>query len=484
MKQVNKQQEMSIKTATMINAIAKYAVIVMNILFTSVLARILSPEDYGIVAIVTIFTTLFGRLCDMGFGTAIIQYKDLNQEDVNHIFSFTGIVAIILAVFFTFLGKPLAVFYNNHVYITICLILAISVFFNCWNMVPHAILLRDKLFVQVGMRTIVVNIIGYVVAIVCAVCGGKFYALILQSVIASVVDFIWNNHTAKLRIVKRLDIRPIKKIWNYSFFQFIFGWVNYFETNLDNILIGGFMGSTQLAYYDKGFKLISYPMNNLSGVVTPVLHPILKDYQSDKEYLYIKYVEVQKLLSLISVIITPIFFCASSEIISIVFGEQWEGAVRAFQLLSLSVYPKIMMGTTGAIYCSAGETRMLFVAGAINAIVTSIGIIAGIYGGIIETVSIGVSIANWSNMFVTFIILIGVVLKKSVAKYFKEFLGDIFMMIGVGIIIEIIFELWIIDNMFVLLIAKTFLIISINMVYLFMSNRLTTIHKLENKGDW
>lgn len=476
-------KEISIKKATLINGMAKYSVIIMNIVFSAVLARILSPEDYGIIAIVTIFTTLFLQISDMGFGTAVIQYKTLNQDEIDSIYTFTFWIALLLGGIFCVLGFPIATFYQDMIYRKICVILSISVFFNCLNMVPNAVLLRDKKFILVGMRTITVNFLGYIIALLLALAGGKFYSLIFQSVIAAILNFIWNNYTVKLKLKLFFSMRAIKKVWKYSVFQFMFSWINYLEVNLDNLLIGSTMGSIELAYYDKGYKLICYPMSSISGIITPVLHPILKDYQDDKSYLLKRYKEVQRLLSVLGIIIATIFFCASNEIINIMYGSKWSTVTLSFQLLSISIYPKIMMATTGALYCSAGNTKMLFKAGTINAIVTSLAIIIGVLGGDICTVALGVSIANWSNMLVTFYLLIFKVLEGSFFMYLKELLPDLCMMLITNIVIYILFSKLNINRILISFFLKVLFICFIYMGYLIISGKIKTILALLPKKN-
>ena len=90
----------SIKTATLLNAAAKYTNVIFNLLATSILARILSPEDYGVVAVVTVFSTFFLLFADIGLGSGIIQNKDLNDDDISNIFSFTIYLGLALMVLF------------------------------------------------------------------------------------------------------------------------------------------------------------------------------------------------------------------------------------------------------------------------------------------------------------------------------------------------------------------------------------------------
>ena len=134
----------SIKKATLINAVSKYGKVLMNLVFTAVLSRLLSPNDYGVVAIVTVFTSFFNILADMGLGSAVVQNKELTDDEVNDIFSYSCYQGIMLAVFFCILSVPISFFYKNKVYLSICSILSVSVLFNTLNMIPNAVLMKNK----------------------------------------------------------------------------------------------------------------------------------------------------------------------------------------------------------------------------------------------------------------------------------------------------------------------------------------------------
>lgn len=468
----------SIKKYVLINAFSKYSIVIMNIFFSAALARILTPSDYGIVAVVTIFTTFFLRISDMGFGSAVIQRQDLNSEDVNEIYSFTFYIALILGLLFAALGVPISLFYKNSVYVPICLLLSVSVFFNTLNMIPNSVLLRDKLFKKVAVRNFLVNIIGFVAAILMALAGCKYYSLIAQSIIAAILNYLWNNHTAKLRFRFRSSFTAVKKVTGYSMFQFAFNWVNYFETNADNILIGTMMGSTPLAYYDKAYRLLEYPVGNLAGVITPVLHPVLKDYQNQKKILLKKYIDIQKILSLLSVIIVAVCFTCSREIIAIMFGSQWGNAVLAFQLLSISIYPKMLMSTSGIVYCSIGNTKLLFVAGVINAVNTVVWILMGICQGDIAIVALFVSFANWINMILTFSILISKGFKENVVAFFGKFAKDIAFMGIVTALIYIVSVRMNICNVWISFIVKAGIAVILYILYLCVTKEITLIIRL------
>ena len=267
------------KKAVLINAAGKYLKILLSIVVSAILARILSAEDYGIIAIITVFSTFFTTLSDMGFGAAIIQNKDLNEDDIDNIYSFTVYMSVLFMIIFAICSFPIALFYSDPVYIPLGILLSVSLLFNALNMIPNGILNREKKFVSIAVRTVAVYVGAAVITIVLALMGLRYYALVVQAILTALFTFIWNFATTRPHFHVRFDINSIKKVINYSGYQFAFNMVNYFSRNLDSLLTGKFMGSAELGYYNKPYNLMLYPVNNLTGVISPVLHPILSDYQ-------------------------------------------------------------------------------------------------------------------------------------------------------------------------------------------------------------
>jgi PST family polysaccharide transporter len=408
----------SIKKATLINAVSKYSTVVLNIFFTAILSRILTPADYGIVAIVTVFTPFFSVLANLGMGTAVIQDKTLTDIEVNHIFTFSLYIALGFAALFCLFGFFVAWFYQNTVYIPICFILSVSLFFNTVNMIPDAILLKEKRFLLLGIRLIVVNIVTYSITVILALYGFKYYTLVIQSVFSALFILIWNLKNAKLRLVLKIDFCTIKKIREYSGYQFGFSFINYFSRNLDKLVIGKVMGNVLLAQYDKAYRLMLYPLQNITWVITPSLHPIISEHQYDKEWIYQRYIRIIKFLSLLGVFVTAVCFWCSEESIILVFGDQWYEAVGCFKWLSLSVWVQIINGSAGSIYQSIGNTKLMFQSGICHVAIMVVSIILGILTRDLVSFSLIVSIGFIIRFLAEYFFLI----KKGLNKSFRLFL--------------------------------------------------------------
>jgi PST family polysaccharide transporter len=463
----------SIKKAALINAASKYTVIFINMVFSAILARILTPEDYGIVAIIGVFITFFNVLSDVGLGTAVIQFKDLTGDDFNHLFTFSFYLAILLGGVFSILSIPVSVFYKNGVYIPVCVFLSISIVFNTLNVVPNSVLLRNKRFFTIAIRLTVVAVVSSVFTIMLALNNFKYYALVFQSIFISVFTWLWNFMSVRIKMVKKIKFDIILKIKNYSGFHFGFSFINYFARNLDKLIIGKMMGNVPLAQYDRAYKMMLYPVQNLTHVISPVLHPILSDYQNDQGYIYQKYIKVIKFLSLLGIFLTVACFWCSDEIILLVFGSQWTDAAKSFRWLSLSIWAQMVTSGIGAAFQSLGNTLLMFNAGLIAAIVIVLCIISGILigGGDLSIVSMFISAAFYFSFLINYIILIKKAFGYSFCKFLSGFLGDI-LFIPAGLFFVFFADRYIaVESLFLSFLCKLLLIGVFYLAYLLLFYR-------------
>jgi PST family polysaccharide transporter len=421
---------MNIKKAALINAGGKYSKIFLSLVVNAILARILSAEDYGIVAVITVFSTFFTTFSDMGFGPAIIQNKELTKKDIDNIYSFTVYISLVLMVIFLVCSFPVAAFYGDKVYISLGWLLSVSLLFNALNMVPNGILNRNKKFISIAIRTVVVYAASAIITIVLAIFGFRYYALAIQAILTAFFTFVWNFATTRPHFIFKIEMNSIKKVLNYSGYQFAFNLVNYFSRNLDNLLTGKFMGSAELGYYNKAYTLMLYPVNNLTGVISPVLHPILSDYQKQIDVIYKKYMKIVRLLACIGLYVSPVCFLAANELITILYGSNWENSVVCFQLLAIAIVPQMINSSAGSIFQAIGNTKLLFVNSCINTGITIIAISIGVfYGKNIQTLSVCVAIAYLSHFITAFIMLIKMGFKYKISTFLRELLPEFFILI-------------------------------------------------------
>lgn len=411
---------LKLKSGIIITFIAKYSNIIAQLIINSVLARLLMPEEFGVIAIITVFISFFNILGDMGLGPAIIQNKSLEDKEVSDIFKFSIIAAVLAAVLFYFFSYFIAFFYDNSIYIKLGNLLSFSVFFSICNIVPSALIYKKHNFKLIGIINISINIIVGIVTIVLALKGWSYYSLIVDSILKSIFIFILSFIFCGIRIKKGYSHSSIKKIRTYSSYQFSFNFINYFTRNLDNIMIGKFLGSATLGYYDKAYKLMLYPVQNLTNVITPVLHPVLSEYQDKREMIYNTYMKVIKILAYMGIFVTVYCFFTSTEIIYIMYGKNWDQAIPVFRVLSLSIVIQMVLSSIGAIFQSTGYVNKLFSTGVVSAGFTITAIIIGILSERIIILAAGIVISFALNFIQCFYVLVTEVFNKSFSKFLME----------------------------------------------------------------
>ncbi len=450
--------EKELKKGFLITFVSKYSNFIFELIISIVLARLLSPKEFGIVAVIFVFTTFFNLLGEIGVGAAIIQNKNLNNKHIQSIFNYTALMAVVSGVGFSLISYIIADFYENDEYIKIGHLLSFVVFFYILNVVPQALIRKEKKFLKLEGSIFVINVVSGLLAIYLALNGSSFYALVYREIVKSILLFIVNFHNSKFRIGYNFNIDGIILIFNYSFFQFLFNVINYFSRNLDNILIAKFLGATSLGFYDKAYRLMLYPVQTLTFVITPVLHPVLAKYENEPEVIYLHYKKILEILAFLGIPFSVFLFYSSEEVISGMYGGQWSASVPVFKILSLSVWIQMTLSSTGSIFQALGKTKLLFISGLISAFFTILGILFGIMQNDLEMVGYGILFAFCLNFIQGFYLLFVLGFKKTFFHFFIFFkLGAISGLILLGELI--LFEFLNCQNIYLSLFLKLILLI-------------------------
>lgn len=412
-------------------AVAKYSGILISLLVTAILARLIAPEEFGIVAIATVIIAFFAIFCDLGIAPAIVQKQDLDSKDLSNIFSFTIWMGLFLTLCFFFSGSIIANYYDKAILKPICQILSLNLLFASLNIVPNALLFKNKQFKFIAYRTLIVQIVAGVFAVVAALLlpsEYKIYALLFNPVISSIALFILSYLKYPQKFTFTFGTSSLKKIFSFSAYQFMFNVINYFSRNLDKLMIGKYLGMNPLGFYEKSYRLMMLPLQNITAVISPVMHPIFAEFQNDLKKLSDSYVKVIKFLALIGFPLSILLFFTSRELVLIVFGSQWMPSVEAFQILSISVGIQIILSTSGAIFQAANSTKVMFLSGVLSTALTIGGLCLGLfYFESIEGVALCILISFALNFIQCYLLLYKVTLKLSIWPFVKQLISPLIL---------------------------------------------------------
>lgn len=349
----------SIRVAAVIQFGSKYINVAVQMVITMVLARLLTPQEYGVMAVVTVFIGLFSIISNIGIGSAVVQYRELENKDFEALFTFTILLGIALSILFAILGYPVSLFYGNEEYVLLMAFAALSVFFQAANMVPNGLLIRNKMFLASGVRLVATSVVGGAVAVTLALSGWGVYALVVNTVLQSALNLIWNLVASPIRRLRFTMRGPLRLVGRFASFQFLAQVVQYFARNLDTILIGAVFGSTPLGYYDKAYKLAKYPIDFVPSTMQPVLKSFFATINENKDKIYELYFKVEKALSLLGAFVSVLCFFSAEELVLLFFGSQWGESVPIFQALSVSIVFQMVNFPSASVLESVKRTDYL-----------------------------------------------------------------------------------------------------------------------------
>lgn len=236
------------------------------------------------------------------------------------------------------------------------------------------------------------------------------------------------------------------------------------------------MNSAQLAYYNKSYQISLYPNQLLSGIITPVVQPIMSEYQNNLEVIKRTYLRMVRLLGNIGIPLSVFCFFAADNIIYFLFGQQWGQSIPVFQILAISIWEQMIASSTGAFYQSSNRTDLLLLSGIQSMLLNVIAIIYGVYLGSIETVAIMIVITFMINfIFNNYLLLYRVFDSNFVTllrAFSKPFILGVFQLLVFMFLPDFNF------NPFVNLIIQGTIFVLVLIIGLLLTNQFKEIKKL------
>lgn len=250
-----------------------------------ILARLLTPEHYGVLAIMIIFTTLANVFIQNGFNTALIQNKDVTEEDFSSVFWVTlGIAGVLYAVIF-FAAPLIADFYSMPELVSPFRVLALMLFPGALNSVQLAKVSREMDFKKVFYSNVGAIIIAGIVGIVIALLGGGLWALVAQTMLNIFIAAIVMTVTSKLKLRLVINWTRVKVLFSYGWKLLVSGLVDTLYQDLQALVVGKKYNSATLGFFNKGKQFPQFIMNSVNGAVQSVMLPAMSEKQDKREEL-------------------------------------------------------------------------------------------------------------------------------------------------------------------------------------------------------
>ena len=306
---------------------------VISFLVFLILARLLDPENFGLVAMATVAIAFFRIFKEFGFSAAIVQRENLESGHIDTAF-WTDILVNVMMMAITFLSaKWVANLYNEPRLEIIIQALSLVFLTAAFSQVQTAILRRNLNFKVLAIRTLIAEVIGGVTGITCALSGLGVWSLVARqlttAVIGTLILWIFSSWRPGLIVSKRYFI----DLFGFSVNMFTANIVNFFGSKSDAFLIGYFLGPMSLGYYTIAQRLILLLTEFLGGAVNKVAWPAFARLQDNPRKIRSGFYSASHLLA---VLVMPVFlgiFSVTPELVNLMFGSQWEKSIPVLKIL-------------------------------------------------------------------------------------------------------------------------------------------------------
>ena len=366
------------KWITIANLFRQMQQIISLIIF----AKLLTPDDFGTFAILMIFVGFMQIFTDMGTGAALIQIKDPSEKLLSSVFYFNLFVGLVLCVSLVLISGPIALFFDTPALQVLLQIISISFIITSFGVVQKVLYEKHLNFKTVTIIETVSGLIGLVVGITAAFNGLGVLSFVLQALSTSLlrVVLLWIYSDWKPMFYFALE--DLKDIWEFTKNLSIFNFVNYFSRNADNFLIGKFLGSPALGVYSVAYRIMLYPLQNISRTLLRVLFPAFAQIQDDNEKFKKVYLRVIFFISLITFPLMTGLMATADVLVTVLFEDKWQNLAILLIILSPIGMMQAIVTTTGSIFMAKGNMRTFMRLSIFCSVVTVLFFVAGLPFGV------------------------------------------------------------------------------------------------------
>jgi O-antigen/teichoic acid export membrane protein len=346
-----------------------------------VLSRLLPPADFGLLAMAGVVTTFVTLLRDMGTASAVIQRQVLEDGLLDTVFWFNVILGITLGILVVLLAIPIAATFREPRLADVLVALAISFPLASSTAIHQALLERSLRFRVLARIEISSALGGLGIAVYAAFHGAGVYSLVLNAIATILLATLQLWWTSPWRPAFRWQSEQFRRLWEFSGNLASFQVLNYFARNADTMLIGRFLGAMDLAWYNMGYKLMLFPLTNLSSVVSRALFPVFSRRQEDSASFGALYLKTTSAIALFTAPLMAGVWVLRKPFVEVFFGARWLPVADVLAWLAPIGMIQSMQTTVGLIYMGVGRTGTMMRWGAFASLSTLVALGVGLQWG-------------------------------------------------------------------------------------------------------
>ncbi len=334
----------------------------MGISFVSgiILARLLTPDDFGCIGMLSIFMVIAGSFVDGGFASALIQKKRPTQEDYSTIFFFNLGMSLLMYVILFFSAPAIARFYKMPLLCSVLRVQGLVLIINAFSLIQSNQLRKQFRFKKIAVIALATSIVSLSITIYMAYKGFGVWALVASNLLSAFIPAMVYWLTNKWHPLWVFSKASFKELFNFGFFMFLTHIINNLCNNVQGLLIGRFYNPAIMGYYSKAKGTEELASTSISHVMGQVTYPLYAEYQHDIPLLINA---IKRITSSISYLTFPMMFLLvllAKPLFVMLYSDRWLNSVPYFQILCLAGIAICLQGVNYQAIAAVGKSKVMF----------------------------------------------------------------------------------------------------------------------------
>ena len=347
-------------TGVIWSAIQRFGTMIISFVANIVLARLLTPDDFGTVGMLLFFLAIANVFVDSGFGSALIQKKDANNNDCSTVFVINIIMSTALYAILFFSAPYIARFYDVPLLKPILRVQGLVLFINAFTIVQSTLLRKELDFKKLSIANIVGNIVGTVVAIVMAALGCGVWSLVVRGLTVSFVvsALLWGMSDWKASLL--FDKASFTDLFNFGGFILLSSIITTISNNVQTLVIGKLFAPSSLGNYTQARTLRNICTDSVSSVIGQVLYPDFSNHQDNNDHIIEKLNNAVYIISYVVAALMALCFVLAKPLVMLLYGSQWVTCIQYFRILCLGGVFLAVQDVNYYVTAAKGQSKTLF----------------------------------------------------------------------------------------------------------------------------
>jgi teichuronic acid exporter len=319
-----------------------------------VLARLLTPQDFGLVGMVFVFTGLADLFATLGMGKSVIRFRNLNDDHIKTATTITMVSSILIFGVFYFASPLIANFYNEPRLISILRVLSTIFILKGINTVSYAQITKELDFKTIMLINISTSVIYGLVSSLMALLNFGVWSLVYGRIASQALAVVMSTYKYPVKLMPTLKKKEFKELMSTGTGISLSSILLYGSSNVDYLIVGKFINPFALGLYTRAFNLMTQSITRIAGGIYTVLFPAFASAQHDKQKLKKAYLRTIKTVSYFVFPVQAVLIIDADYVIKGLYGSKWVGAIPVFRILAFGGILRTTLSYSGALAQATG----------------------------------------------------------------------------------------------------------------------------------